>query len=99
MPSIYISNREKALNFFKVKVLPMIKEKDLDENKLIAWMTTTTATSPKLIKEILENHIIMGVIKRCEGGCLTISDTELDEILKEQKSIRDIEKEADDILI
>lgn len=97
---VYISEKKKVKDLLDNKVIPMIKKKDVDYNKLVDAVCKETGSTQRLVKEILQTAINTNQIK--EIRVLTIPDEELDDFFqehyKEEKRIVEDDKEVDEVL-
>jgi hypothetical protein len=93
----YISKREQALKYFEEVVLPIIWKDDVEEKKLVAWITSQTGINPKLIQEIIENNVILNKIARSSNGFLTIPTGDIVNFLKATKKEDPLEVLKDEV--
>ncbi len=58
----YKSIREKVNDFIKTDIIEMIKQKDLDYNKIINFISTETGARIEVIEDVIKRFIDGGII-------------------------------------
>lgn len=100
----YQSKLQKVHLFIQVKVLPALRQADLDYNKVVNLIAVETFNRPNIVIEILGTYISAGkiiLIQDKEGKVLTIPDSEIkdwletatakkDHQVSEEKKIKDL---------
>lgn len=84
---MYKSKREEIKEFINKKVLPLLKNEDLDYTKLINAIAHETSSGLYMVEEILNNYIEAGAIKKIIT--LTIPDSNLPSFMDYLKDKRE----------
>lgn len=96
----YESQEEKINNFLDNKIIPILKKKDLDHDKVIKAICLELGIKKEKVEQSISNLIELGKIK--EIHILTIPNDQLDNWLKDffekEKEEKKEVKKVDEIL-